>query len=64
MERLKQQHGRVTGRIKADNGGEFVSKALYKWAYDYQATLDFSKLGKPTETLILSRSTEVFGMIV
>ena len=49
MERLKQEHGRVPERIKVDNGSEFISKALDKWAYDNQVTLDFSRPGKPTD---------------
>src|SRR5690349_17519464 len=28
---------------------EFISKALDKWAYDNQVTLDFSRPGKPTD---------------
>jgi putative transposase len=36
-------------RIQVDNGSEFISKALYHWAYDQYATLDFSRLGKPTD---------------
>jgi putative transposase len=48
MERLKQEHDTVPERIKVDNGSEFISKALDKWAYDNQVTLDFSRPGKPT----------------
>lgn len=53
MERLKQQHGRVPGRIKVDNGSEFISRALDKWAYDNQVTLDFSRPGKPTDNALI-----------
>jgi putative transposase len=28
-------------RIQVDNGSEFISKALDRWPYDQQATLDF-----------------------
>jgi putative transposase len=49
MERLKEEHGRVPERIKVDNGSEFISKVLDKWAYDNQVTLDFSRPGKPTD---------------
>jgi hypothetical protein len=35
------------------NGSEFVSKVLDKWAYDNQVALDFSRLGKPTDTWII-----------
>ncbi len=35
--------------IYVDNGPEFVSKALDKWAYEKRVTLDFSRPGKPTD---------------
>jgi putative transposase len=53
MERLKQQNGRVPERIKVDNGSEFISKALDKWAYDNHVTLNFSRLGKPTDNAFI-----------
>jgi putative transposase len=37
------------GRPAVDNGSEFISKALDKWAYDNKVTLDFSRPGKPTD---------------
>jgi putative transposase len=37
----------VPQRIQCDNGSEFISKALDKWAYNNQVTLDFSRPGKP-----------------
>ncbi len=49
MERLKETYGVTPGRIQVDNGSEFISKALDKWAYDHQVTLDFSRPGKPTD---------------
>jgi putative transposase len=36
-------------RTQADNGLEFVSLALDKWAYENGVTLDFSRPGKPTD---------------
>lgn len=36
-------------RIQVDNGSEFISKALDKWAYDNGVVLDFSRPGKPTD---------------
>ena len=36
-------------RAQADNGPEFVSLALDKWAYENGVTLDFSRPGKPTD---------------
>jgi putative transposase len=35
--------------IRVDNGPEFVSKALDRWAYANGVTLDFSRPGKPTD---------------
>ena len=35
--------------IRADNGPEFISKALDRWAYENGVTLDFSRPGKPTD---------------
>ena len=32
-----------------DNGREFISQALVRWAYDQQVTLDFSRPGKLTD---------------
>jgi putative transposase len=44
-----QGSGRVPERIQVDNGSEFISKALDRWAYDNEVTLDFSRPGKPTD---------------
>ena len=49
LERLKIVSFNVAGRIQVDNGSEFISKALDKWAYDNGVTLDFSRPGKPTD---------------
>jgi putative transposase len=35
--------------IRVDNGPEFVSKTLDRWAYENGVTLDFSRPGKPTD---------------
>jgi len=35
--------------IKVDNGPEFISKTLDKWAYMNKVTLIFSRPGKPTD---------------
>lgn len=35
--------------IQVDNGPKLVSKALDRWAYENGVTLDFSRLGKPTD---------------
>ena len=49
MERLKLGEQRIPLRIQVDNGSEFISKALDKWAYENRVTLDFSRPGKPTD---------------
>ena len=49
MERLKEQNGRVPKRIQMDNGSEFISKDLDRWAYENNVTLDYSRPGKPTD---------------
>jgi putative transposase len=49
MEQVKQENNAVAKRIQVDNGSEFISKALDKWAYDNKVTLDFSRPGKPTD---------------
>lgn len=36
-------------RIQCDNGSEFISKDVDRWAYENQVTLDFSRPGKPTD---------------
>ena len=49
MNRLQSLYLTVPERIQVDNGSEFISKALDKWAYDNKVTLDFSRPGKPTD---------------
>jgi putative transposase len=36
-------------QIFLDNGSEFISKSLDKWAYEHQVALAFSRPGKPTD---------------
>lgn len=43
----------VPKRIKIDNGPEFISKALDKWAYEKNVELDFSRPGKPTDNAFI-----------
>ena len=49
MEGLRQWDNRCPKRIQVDNGSEFISKALDKWAYENNVVLDFSRPGKPTD---------------
>ena len=48
MDQLAFEHG-IPRRIQVDNGSEFISKALDKWAYEKKVVLDFSRPGKPTD---------------
>jgi putative transposase len=48
LNRLKCIRG-VPTSIRVDNGSEFVSKAVDKWAYDNKVALDFSRPGKPID---------------
>ena len=41
------------GAIQVDNGPEFVSKALDRWAYENGVTLDFPRPGKPTDNALV-----------
>lgn len=36
-------------RIQCDNGSEFISKEVDRWAYENKVTLDFSRPGTPTD---------------
>jgi putative transposase len=48
VERLVKERGKPE-RIQSDNGSEFVSRVLDKWAYENSVTLDFSRPGKPMD---------------
>ena len=52
MMRLLSQSRRPT-RIQVDNGSEFISRALDKWAYEHGVELDFPRLGKPTDNAFI-----------
>ena len=45
---ITQQRG-LPQSIKSDNGSEFISKVMDKWAYERNVKLDFSRPGKPTD---------------
>lgn len=49
LQDIAQQGRALPARIQADNGPEFVSISLDKWAYDHGVVLDFSRPGKPTD---------------
>lgn len=48
MTRLSAVRG-APRTIRVDNGPEFISEALDRWAYENGVTLDFSRPGKPTD---------------
>ncbi len=39
--------------IKTDNGSEFISKVMDKWAYERGVEIDFSRPGKPTDNAMV-----------
>jgi putative transposase len=49
MNIVKDQRNAVPVRIQVDNGSEFISKDLDRWAYDHGVVLDYSRPGKPTD---------------
>ena len=52
MDRLVKARG-VPDRIQCDNGSEFISKVLDKWAYEREVTMDFSRPGKPMDNAMI-----------
>jgi len=53
MERIRQTQQRVPQRLQTDNGSKFISKVLYRWAYENRVTMDFSRPGKPTDNALV-----------
>jgi putative transposase len=53
MQRMKLVNGVIPKRIKVDNGSEFISKALDRWAFENKVALDFSRPGKPTDNAFI-----------
>lgn len=53
MERMRLNRGIVPKRIQVDNGSEFISKVLDRWAYENGVVLDFSRPGKPTDNAFI-----------
>ena len=49
LEEVKRKHKIVPERIQVDNGSEFISKDVDRWAYENKVTLDFSRPGKPKD---------------
>ena len=61
LERVVDVHGRPSS-IRVDNGPEFISKDLDRWAYWNQVTLDFSRPGKPTDNAFIESFNARFRM--
>lgn len=52
MVRVLEQLWPVRGvprTIKVNNGSEFISKAMDRWAYEHGVEFDFSRPGTPTD---------------
>lgn len=52
LERITQVNG-FPQRIQVDNGPEFISKDVDRWAYWNRVQLDFSRPGKPTDNALV-----------
>ncbi len=46
--------------IKVDNGSEFISKIMDRWAYERGVELDFSRPGKPPDNAKIESSNGRF----
>jgi len=59
IERLVKERG-APDRIQCDNGSEFISRALDKWAYESGVTMDFSRPGKPMDNAMIESFNGTF----
>ena len=59
IESLVQQRG-APDRIQYDNGSEFISWAMDKWAYDHRLVMDFSRLSEPMDNVMVDSINESF----
>ena len=53
MEAIRRFVGRTPDRIQTDNGSEFISKSMDKWAYENGIVMDYSRPGKPTDNALV-----------
>ncbi|MGA0129564.1 MAG: IS3 family transposase [Burkholderiales bacterium] len=53
LSKVREERGTHPIRTQADNGPEFISLALDKWAYENGVTMDFSRPGKPTDNAFI-----------
>jgi len=49
LEELRLFKGAKPKKIQVDNGSEFISKEMDRWAYEQKVELVFSRPGKPTD---------------
>ena len=59
IERLVKERG-APERIQCDNGSEFISRALDKWAYENGVTMDFSRPDKPMDNAKIESFSSTF----
>jgi len=59
IERLVQERG-APDRIQCDNGNEFISRVLDKWAYEHGVTMDFSRPGKAMDNAMIESFNRTF----
>jgi len=59
VEQLVTERG-VPDRIQCDNGSEFISRTLDKWAYDNGVIMDFSRPGKPMDNAMIESFNGTF----
>jgi putative transposase len=52
LNRVQEVRG-LPGSIRLDNGPEFISKELDRWAYEHKVTLDFSRPGRPIDNALI-----------
>ena len=52
VDRIAASRG-TPGRTRTDNGSEFISKVLDRWAYEQRTEMDFSRPGKPTDNAFI-----------
>ncbi len=52
LEQITREHG-FPKQIKVDNGPEFISKDLDRWAYWNHVELDFSRPGRPSDNALV-----------
>ena len=62
LEDLKINQQIIPKRIQVDNGSEFISKDLDRWAYENHVTLDFPRPEKPTDNTCIKSFKGVLEM--